>query len=298
MNTKDSYYFSRLKKAVSQQFLRAHNAPDSIEDWKGDDIIAFQEDLFDNVRAKVSEKWFYSYFKNNPNKLPRIDMLNLLSNYVGYKNWHAFKKAQDSNHTSGKTSSGSILKLLLLVIPIAAIFFYNRLSKNNFEFCFVDEYKEEPITSITLDIKILQKDESPIHLKSSTEGCFEFSTNDKEITFIVQSPFHKTDTIVRQIKSFKNNIVRVQPDDYALMLDYYTNGNVEDHNKRKAELGKLIADDAMIYEMFKNNIGVEIYSKEAFIGKITTPTKSLRKIRILDKTYKDDRIVKLKFMVE
>ena len=43
MNTKDSYYFSQLKKAIAKQFLAVHSAPESIEDWKGDDIIAFQD---------------------------------------------------------------------------------------------------------------------------------------------------------------------------------------------------------------------------------------------------------------
>src|SRR5690606_36144211 len=36
---------------------------------------------------------FYTYFKNSPvTKLPRIDMLNILSVYAGYVSWYDFKK--------------------------------------------------------------------------------------------------------------------------------------------------------------------------------------------------------------
>ena len=91
MNTEESYYFNHLKKAITHTFLKNNSASPLIETWKGEDITAFQEDLFSRVKAKVSEKWFYTYFKNTPTKLPRIDMLNLLCNYVGDQNWNSFK---------------------------------------------------------------------------------------------------------------------------------------------------------------------------------------------------------------
>ena len=35
----------------------------------------------DIVNGRISEKWFYTHIKSNSGKLPRIDMLNILSEY-------------------------------------------------------------------------------------------------------------------------------------------------------------------------------------------------------------------------
>lgn len=91
MSLDDDFYFNLLKKEVALVLLKDHSVSTSIEEWKGEEIVLFQEDLFNKLKTKVSEKWFYSYFKNHPDKLPRIDMLNLLSNYVGSSNWGTFK---------------------------------------------------------------------------------------------------------------------------------------------------------------------------------------------------------------
>lgn len=96
MSESDIYYFNLLKKEVASTFLKNYSASKTIKDWKGDEIIAFQEDLFIKVKGRVSEKWFYTYFKNTPEKLPRIDMLNLLSNYIGLENWNALKKQKQN----------------------------------------------------------------------------------------------------------------------------------------------------------------------------------------------------------
>jgi hypothetical protein len=66
---------------------------EEISKWKGIDIIYFQEDLRKIAKGNISEKTFYTYFKTSPvTKLPRIDMLNLLSVYAGYASWYDFKK--------------------------------------------------------------------------------------------------------------------------------------------------------------------------------------------------------------
>ncbi len=298
MNAKDKYFFTLLKQAVAQLFLQQNNASDTIEDWKGEDITAFQEDLLNKVKATVSEKWFYTYIKNDAEKLPRIDMLNILSQYVGYANWNAFT-ASHSKNGSGVTTKKASKKWywFLLLLPVVAVVLYATTAENEFEFCFTDEYKNEAITTIPLDIKILQEHESPLHFKTDSSGCFTYSTKNDRIKFVVQSPYYKTDTIIRHINSNHNTTVELQTDDYALMLDYYTNGNIEDWKKRKQSLHNLIADDAEIYQLFEQNIGVELYTKEEFIRTLIIPTNSLKRIRILDKSYKDGKIVKLKFMV-
>ncbi len=62
-----------------------------ISEWKGQEIVDFQEELLQKVNARISEKWFYSHMKSEKSILPRIDILNLLSSYVGYANWNEFR---------------------------------------------------------------------------------------------------------------------------------------------------------------------------------------------------------------
>ena len=87
-------HFEQLKNEVQAQYLKNHSPSfDKISKWKGIDIIYFQEDLRKKAKGNISEKSFYTYFKNSPvTKLPRIDMLNLLSIYAGYDSWYEFKK--------------------------------------------------------------------------------------------------------------------------------------------------------------------------------------------------------------
>lgn len=87
-------HFEQLKKEIQAQYLKNHTPSDNdISKWKGIDIIYFQEDLRKIAKGNISEKSFYTYFKTSPvTKLPRIDMLNLLSVYAGYISWYDFKK--------------------------------------------------------------------------------------------------------------------------------------------------------------------------------------------------------------
>ena len=94
MTDLDLLHFEQLKKDVQGQYLKEHTpSQDDISKWKGIDIIYFQEDLRKKAKGNISEKSFYTYFKSSPvTKLPRIDMLNLLSIYAGYDSWYEFKK--------------------------------------------------------------------------------------------------------------------------------------------------------------------------------------------------------------
>jgi hypothetical protein len=298
VNPNDKHLFNLLKTGITSTFSKEYPTAGGIEQWKGADIVAFQEDLFSKVKARVSEKWFYTYFKNEAHKLPRIDMLNLLSAYTGYTNWNEFK-AKNSNPVLLQGKKGAIQKYraFLLLIPLLAVAAFYWPGEHNFHFCLVDEDKNEAITSV-VDVKILQKGQSPLYLKTDSLGCFTFQTKEKTIQFVVQSPYHKTDTIARHIDTKNSPVVKLRTDDYALMLRYYSNGNKTDLQKRKQQLQQLIAEDAQIYQLYSQNLGIELYSKEEFINKLTVPTSSLKNIKILDKAYKNGKIIKLKFMVK
>lgn len=96
----DKHSFEQLRQAVEARFQEGHpHCHVPISEWKGQWIVDFQEDLLEKVQGRVSEKWFYTYFrKEEVVKLPRIDMLNLLSHYVGMENWAAFQASCDCSH--------------------------------------------------------------------------------------------------------------------------------------------------------------------------------------------------------
>lgn len=298
MNIEEKHIFAQLKLAISTTFLQNNSASSAIEDWRGDDIIAFQEDLFTKVKASVSEKWFYTYIKNDANKLPRIDMLNMLSNYAGFKNWNDFKayhKTISNDKTSKKTRSNYLW--LLALIPCVFLIFSIMNKNNNYQFCFYDSIKNEPIKNIILNIQILENGQSPIHHTSDSLGCFNYTTEANEIRFVVESPYYKTDTIVRRYNA-NNKTIKLVADDYALMLNYYTNKSIKEWKQHREKLNSIFSDTAEIYQFFDNSNVVEIYTKQEFIQKLTIPTRSLKGMRILDKTELDGKIVKLKFMID
>ena len=289
-----------LKQAVATTYLKENHASTSMEKWKGEDIVGFQEDLFQRTRGRVSEKWFYTYFKNEPSKLPRIDMLNLLSEYAGYDHWNAFKKLNlHVIKVPKKTNTKKkYLWLFLPVVPLLIALYYLVNTDNEFQFCMVDEDGGEPITSIPIDVKILSEGQSPIYLKTDSTGCFSYLSKEKIVRFVVQSPYHKTDTITRNFDKNNRAMVPLATDNYALMLRYYSSGNMKELKKRRTQLSELIADNARIYQVFPSQAGIELYSKEEFINKLTVPTSSLKNINILDKRYENGRIVKLKFSIQ
>ncbi len=293
-NSNDIQTFKTLLRKVSEVFLQRHSASSTdMSQWKGQDIVLFQEDLRQKTQASISEKWFYTYVKNTPEKLPRIDMLNMLSQYCGYESWNAFKK----NHRQREK-----MKLRRWAIPILFVVFLVAYSffprKRTFNFCFVDADQKTAITNIAIDIIILNKSESPIYTKTDSLGCFTWETKDDHIRFVAQSPYHKNDTIYRTISGQKGDAIQLRTDDYALMLHYYGNNNVKDWKKRRQQLNQLIANEATIFEVLPHQLGVELYSKQEFIDKLSTPTEGLKRMQVLQTEYREEKIVKLKFKLQ
>lgn len=107
MSDTEFLHFQSLKKAVQGKYLETHSpAYDDISKWKGIDIIYFQEDLRQKAKGNISEKTFYTYFKkNSQEKIPRIDMLNILSVYSGFNSWSEFKKKNPIAATGEETTA-------------------------------------------------------------------------------------------------------------------------------------------------------------------------------------------------
>lgn len=323
MKQKDLTYFKTLKTKVIEKFLVNNpNATIDYTTWKGQEITLFQEDFISNVKSGFSEKWFYTYFKNETEKLPRIDMLNLMSQYIGYSNFNEFKNIFNKNEiekTSEKTeeikpeileavttesvplksshNKKYVLFLGLLLIPLFAwlsFSFFNH-EENHFTFCFVEKSNGLP-PKTPLRITVLLDNESPLVLQTDENSCFEYISKSKTIKFVVQSTFHEADTIVRKMNSGKQEQIPLLSNDYALMLKYYTNGNSKDWKKRRKNLNELISKDAKIYRLYPQK-GISVYSKAEFIDQLTLPTKSLNNIEIIEAKYNGNQIIKIKFKV-
>jgi hypothetical protein len=301
LTEKDNILFDKLKKAVAQTFLNENTAlsPD-ISLWKGEDIIKFQEDLLQKVKGRVSEKWFYNYFRNDIQKLPRIDMLNLLSEYVGFEDWAGFvanhniqtKKVRKQKHYKKYI----LLATLIFTLAIALSFVLKQGQAHKVNLCFVDETGKlinEPI-SITVNLK-----DETAKIVQSKNACVSFELKNNSMNIQIKSPYYKDKVLKRILDThdYKEQI-RLETDVYSLILRHYSNSDTTNWKIRRAKLNQLIADDAIIYQQwFGDNKGVEMYSKEDFIYQMTIPTSILKHIEILETVYKNGKIQKLRFRV-
>ncbi|MFC5044158.1 hypothetical protein ACFSTE_12250 [Aquimarina hainanensis] len=277
---------------------RHTTANHDISTWKGTEISLFREDLLFKTKGSISEKSFYSYFKKDSNKLPRIDVLHLFAQYCGYQNWNDFLS---NNRPAPQQKQLNYKKWLFLLGSTGAIlgtlwvFFFTPTPSNTFSFCFIDQDREERIINPPISIKVLNSKESPFDIKSDSTGCFSWTTKDDFVRFSITSPYYKDDTIYRSYTKHQQEQIQVKTDDYALMLHYYVNGKIEDWKKRRKELHKILADEATIFKILPHGVGVEMFSKDDFINTLTTPTQELKNIRIIDSKRVNGKIVMLKF---
>lgn len=306
MHNDSKYHFELLKQNIVKRMQLSYPGINpSISDWKGQEITNFQEELLIKVNAHISEKWFYNHIKSESKSLPRIDILNLLSKYAGYANWDDFVYKNSTSDVNGKTVSNSnryfIFVPLLVVLVMAILFIIFKLfSSREYHFRFYDAYTKEAISGGPIEIKVLSEDESPINYFSDTNGNFILKTDESEIEMLVSAPYYKSDTIIRVLKKFETNQnISLYADDYALIIHYFSVMNVDDWQKRRSYLDKIIDDGAMVYQVLNNlnSPGIELYNKKEFIDKLTMPTGILKHVEILDTKFKDDKIMVLRFRV-
>lgn len=181
MSHLDILHFEQLKKEVESRYLENHSPSfEEISKWKGIDIIYFQEDLRKIAKGNISEKTFYTYFKTSPvTKLPRIDMLNLLSVYAGYASWYDFKKnhlfadevLQEREEAVENSSTGDL-------IPEASS--DSRIAQTN------EEKRLPTSSSETNENDILQKSNTDNQvIKQNTYSLETYDTQDSKSAFTV-----------------------------------------------------------------------------------------------------------------
>ncbi len=303
MYQKDNTHFELLKKeivAIMQQSFPGISA--SISEWKGQDIVNFQEELLLKVNARISEKWFYTHMKSTGGSLPRIDVLNLLSKYAGYADWNDFLYRKNGKRPAPRIGSGNRVFILvpLLVACTLGIFYLLFLMVNTraYTFCFYDADTKEPLTDQMIEVSLIKDHESPVNYLCSPDGCFTMKTDRSFVSLVVRTPYYRDDTIKRELKKFNRaETIGLRVNEYALMIRYFSEMNVGDWQKRRAKLDEIFDDAAMIYQVYdaKKTTGMELYTKWEFIDKLTIPAHSLKNIEVLDTRFIGERIVVLRF---
>lgn len=378
MTDLDLLHFEQLKLEVQAEHLKNHHpSSDEISKWKGIDIIYFQEDLRRKAKGNISEKSFYTYFKNsNTSKLPRIDMLNLLAIYADYQSWYDFKKNhlfanefiseaekpteisianedstaiedsleefeeekkeeiipensnlqnntpenQINNNTeelSNKKKNKTVFDYyfrfqeyiwlgisVVLLAMVLVLIFWQRIFATEYSFTFIDADRNTKIRDV-IEIRVLKENETPIryNINSNKEvdeeevGVFKYPTQSKTLVMEVNSPFYKKDTIRRTLDPARTKeVIELEPDVYSQTLFYYSTNDI---NKKREELGKIISDNALIYQVY-DNYGVETLNKQTYIGLVTTPTTSLKNFKMIETKVSPEtrKIVLIKFKIQ
>ncbi len=292
-----------LKEKVVETMLQTYpGISRSISDWKGQDIVNFQEELLQKVNAHISEKWFYTHMKSGQDRLPRIDMLNLLSKYVGYADWSDFVYKISNGKTALRMKSGNRYFIIvpLLVIGIMTVFYlmFKFMTTREYNFCFYDADTKEPITNSAIEVSLLKDKESPVKYLCGENGCFVLKTDQVYIEMVVKTPYYRSDTIKRTLQKFnRDERIGLRANEYAMMLRYFSEKKVSDWQQRRAKLDELFDDAALIYQVHsdRNAAGMELYTKWEFIDKMTMPARSLQGIEILDTKHIDGKIMTLRF---
>lgn len=381
MTDLDLLHFEQLKKDVQAQYLKEHTPSyDEISKWKGIDIIYFQEDLRKKAKGNISEKSFYTYFKNSPvTKLPRIDMLSLLSIYAGYSSWYDFKKQhlfagellQDDkdldendlqelektvsnalnfpaienqlektdskapenidlqiNNTDNQSikqnkqdqisSENSPSKFVkksyqktawiaaasVFAVLIGLLGFKDQIFQKTYTYCFTDADRNQNVQSI-IEIKVMKEKESPLFFRIKPGECFHYASKDKNLRMLISSTVYENLEINRNLENApEQETIELKPDDYKMAVLYFSKKDVtgnlsEQINIKRRQLENRISNDAVIYQVYDNEIyGIETLDKQKYITLLTTPTTSLKNLTIIEmKTDKKGKIISIKFKI-
>ena len=270
-----------------------------VSEWKGNDIMSFQDELMQQVNGRISEKWFYTHVKAEGDKLPRIDMLNMLSTFLNYKDWNDFKANTTVKIPREKKGSRKfiLIGLIAVIVIFGMTYLFSTLSQaTKYNFCFIDKDRlvsiEDPI-----EVEILKENESSTFLNCDAGGCIEISSEGKYVKFVVRSAYYESDTIIRSSKSNTSERVKLLVNDYALMIHIFSKSEVKSWKERRKQLDKMISKNAQIIQINEGSeIAMEIYNKKEFIDKLTMPTSGLKNIKIIETKFQDSQIIKMRFI--
>jgi predicted DNA-binding transcriptional regulator AlpA len=303
----DLELFYQLKKCVLVQYQKSY--PYFNGSWKSfstQDILNLIDDIQLTTKQTVSEKWIYTHLKPETNqKLPRKDMLDILSVYVGKSGWDEFVFANsvNSNSNSNNNNNNNSINNKNVGFGFSKKFgiwmlFFGSLSIGFFiwKFASKEEQKLEFQNSFTKDS--IAKDEVKAYVVEDTvEKQIDINSStfkiDKATKVVLKSPFYKP----KEITILPNEpVTRVElnPNDYAMMLKAFMKSDIKDWQTRKEQLNKILSDNLEVMVMLQNNLGAEYFNKQEFSQKVILPTASLKKLKIVE--LKQDNDNKISFL--
>ena len=288
-------YFRLLKESLVKKLQKKYpEIGNNISAWKGKEIRFFQRDLEEHVNGRISEKSFYTYFKTEIEKTPRIDILDLLCQYIGQEDWVTFK---NNNQLKTKKNRYFFIGIATIVVMLGATIIFMLSKPTKYTISVVDAYTNSFLDPNQLKIVQLYDDQSPKEIVEIDDSSYALLANKSEVKFVIVAPYFHTDTILRKVSNLSQyEKISIFPNDYALLIHSLSRSNDEDWSKRRMQLSKIISDEARIIQISADGgIAVELYNKHEFINKLTIPVNSLRNIDIIYIKHVDEQISELRF---
>lgn len=282
--------FQELKKQILIFYQKSY--PYFQGDWKNfssKDIRQLIELVEVELKEKVSEKWIYTHLKPETNeKLPRRDMLDIFSRFVGSGSWDEFVFNHYSSETNlTKRTESKFLEnrskpkfkkeyLLLLFIPILGFAFYEYGFKSVKKSIVIkNEFTQEPIQD--KEIKVYQVDDNQKKKLEIVDSKIEIEPNQTKI--VIKSPYFEQKEIdVTKIEAE----IFVKPEDYALVLKSFMESDLKNWESRKEKLEKILSDDLEVIIFLKENLGAEHLNKKEFSEKLIIPTSGTKNLKIVE----------------
>ena len=295
----DLEFFYQLKKSVLEQYQNSY--PYFNGSWKSfsaQDILNLIDDIQLITKQSISEKWIYTHLKPETNqKLPRKDMLDILSVYVGKSGWDEFVfngniKENNNNFKLGFSNKIGIWVLFFGVL-IAGLFIWKFLSKEEQKLEFQNSFTKDSIEKEEVKAYVVEDTvEKQIDINSSTFNI------DKATKVVLKSPFYKP-KVITILPNEPIAKVELNPNDYAMMLKAFMKSDIKDWQTRKEQLNKILSDNLEVMVMLQNNLGAEYFNKQEFSQKVILPTASLKKLKIVElKQENDNKISFLRLITE
>ena len=300
MSKGDLEIFESLKRKIRETFAANTGINKPLSEWSQSDIADFQNDLEEKVGSKVSEKWIYTHFKNNSENLPRVDVLNLLTKYVGEPSWSAYstedlpEQASDDQPEPRRAQKSYGWVGILISAVFLTVFWMNKnmVSNRTLPVHIVDSYSGSGIVAKDGNLKISNGSIDSVGL-----GYYVVKGTDSA-TIRFSNSYYKP-VMAYLTKSGKDTtVVQVEPNDIAFMLNFFTNAEVEKWESKKVQLDSMIHPQARIYRYHKAYQGIELLNKQEFINRIAAPVKTLKKMKIQDILYKDNKVYRLRYTLE
>jgi predicted DNA-binding transcriptional regulator AlpA/competence protein ComGC len=274
--------FQLLKSRILESYQKSY--PYFQGSWKSfssKDISQLIDLIEVQLKEKVSEKWIYTHLKPETNeKLPRKDMLDIFSRFVGFESWDefVFKNSIENSEISGNTPKSKkkntlwLLVFIPIIVLLVSIFAFKNQKK---VITLKNEITKQPIKEGEIEVyQISENEKKPLEIVNST-----IEVENKEADIVLKSPYFET----KEIKPSQiSDEILMKPEDYAVVLKTFIESEIKDWDLRKEKLDKILSDDLEVILFQKENLGAEHLNKKEFSEKLILPTSETKNFKIID----------------